>query len=526
MAVATKIQLPYLEDTGLDGKNLYTPKECTERLRHYIKRIYNIDIKPILTDDTVPTGDPWNTKEPDIRQDFIWGAGPSASEIITKGEFNTDPDTVTTDKLLQLFKKYYMPKRNTYHSRGDFFWAKQEENETPEEHWKKLITLEKNCEFKDIKQEDILISKFITSITDKKLREKLIREKTLNLKTTVELITQNSYDRRHKQSTIPAALSKDKEIKEEPIQKIQPKFKTDKYGDRTTQKKNNCGFCGQQNWNPQHTCPAKNAKCNNCQKMGHFARVCRSKQNRNDQRRINYLEETSSEEEESEPEEIRQITQINKILPDNNDHYGVEMIINGEKQKFIINTGSPVTIMPYDQKIHKTKNNQTNERKIPGRKQKRNQIHGKNMGNRGIQRGINQTTDANHQKKRYHTTTGSKLAKTTANNNKQNLIEQRNQPIRKRIQKILQTLQHQPHDKRRRDQNTNKTGMLPNTTKSTTDTLPFARRCKKRAEPTNRIRTLRKTRNNRRRLLRIARSNYGKERQIRQNCTRRQKTER
>ena len=135
-----------------------------------------------------------------------------------------------------------MPKRNTYHSRGDFFWAKQEENETPEGHWKKLITLEKNCEFKDIKQEDLLISKFITSITDKKLREKLIREKTLNLKTTVELIRQNSYDRRHKQSTIPTALEKDKEIKEEPIQKIQPKFKTDKYGDRTTQKKTTAYF--------------------------------------------------------------------------------------------------------------------------------------------------------------------------------------------------------------------------------------------------------------------------------------------
>ena len=91
--------------------------------------------------------------------------------------------------------------------------------------------------------------------------------------------------------------------------------------------------------------------------MGHFARVCRSKQNKNDQRRINYLEETSSEEEEeeSEPEEIRQITQINKILPDNNDHYGVEMIKNGKKQIFFNDTGSPVTIMPYDQKIHNTK---------------------------------------------------------------------------------------------------------------------------------------------------------------------------
>ena len=80
--------------------------------------------------------------------------------------------------------------------------------------------------------------------------------------------------------------------------------------------------------------------------MGHFARVCRSKQNKNDQRRINSVEDASSEEEEIEPEEIRRITQKNKILPNNNDHYGVEMKTNGKKQKFIIDTGSPVTIMP------------------------------------------------------------------------------------------------------------------------------------------------------------------------------------
>ena len=226
------------------------------------KKIHNLDIKPILTDDTVPTGDPWDTKEPEIRRDFVWGTGLSAIEIITKGEFNTDPDTIKTDKLIQLFREYYMPKRNTYHSCGDFFWVKQEENETPEEHWKKLITLEKNCDFKDIKQEDLLISKFITSITDKKLQEKLIREKTLNLKTTVELITQNNYDRRHKQSTMPTALAKDEEIKEEPNQKIQPKYKTDKYGN-TAQKKNNCGFRGHQNWNPQHVCQKFRQKMRN-----------------------------------------------------------------------------------------------------------------------------------------------------------------------------------------------------------------------------------------------------------------------
>ena len=73
MAVATKIQLPYLEDIRLDGKILYTPKEWTERFRHYIKRIHSIDIKQILTDDTVLTGDPWDTKEPEIRPRFYLG---------------------------------------------------------------------------------------------------------------------------------------------------------------------------------------------------------------------------------------------------------------------------------------------------------------------------------------------------------------------------------------------------------------------------------------------------------------------
>ena len=67
------------------------------------------------------------------------------------------------------------------------------------------------------------------------------------------------------------------------------------------------------------------------------------------------MEDASSKVEESEPEEIRQITQINKILPDNNDHYSVEIKIDGEKQEFIIDTGSPVTIMPYDLRLHDIK---------------------------------------------------------------------------------------------------------------------------------------------------------------------------
>ena len=65
------ILLPYLEDTGLDGKKLYIPKEWTKRMRHYIKRIHDIDIKPALSGETIPTNNAWTEKEPTIRQDFI-----------------------------------------------------------------------------------------------------------------------------------------------------------------------------------------------------------------------------------------------------------------------------------------------------------------------------------------------------------------------------------------------------------------------------------------------------------------------
>ena len=194
-----------------------------------------------MTDHTVPTGDPWDTKELEIRQDFSL-------------ERRTVSNRNNHYRRIQHGRRYYQnrqtntvisgllnAKRNTYHSRGDFFWANQEANETPEEHRKKLITLEKNCEFKDKKQEDFLISKFITSITGKNSGRNSSVKK--NNKFEDHRGTQYSKQLRPTTQTTPA-LAKDKEIKQEPIQKIQTKQNREQ---RKTPKSNDCGFCGQQN---------------------------------------------------------------------------------------------------------------------------------------------------------------------------------------------------------------------------------------------------------------------------------------
>ena len=80
---------------------------------------------------------------------------------------------------------------------------------------------------------------------------------------------------------------------------------------------------------------------------------------------------------QSEPEEIQQIRQDNRVLPDENDNYGIKLKINGKYQDFIIDNSSLVTIMPnnpelYDQKDIKPLNERyqdvnKNEIKILGK---------------------------------------------------------------------------------------------------------------------------------------------------------------
>ena len=144
----------------------------------------------------------------------------------------------------------------------------------------------------------------MTAITDKKLRDKIMKEKTLELKKIIELIKQNTYEKKNKKNTIPEALISTKEkqiIKEEPIQRME-KFdarpKNRNFANRT------CRFCNAPNWTPLHKCPALDATCNKLGKKGHYAKVCRQKMNNNRTlKRLTENESNESDEPSSESED-------------------------------------------------------------------------------------------------------------------------------------------------------------------------------------------------------------------------------
>ena len=149
--------VPNSEAKASDGNTIFTPRHWLERFRQFTKREHKIDITPLLKGED-NTDTEWTPKVTAVQEDFIWGVGPEALYQITRAQYKTDPDSLKIKDLIRLYTEHYLPKRNTYHNRGDFFWAKQSENETPEEFWRRLIEIEKECNFNAISAKELLIS--------------------------------------------------------------------------------------------------------------------------------------------------------------------------------------------------------------------------------------------------------------------------------------------------------------------------------------------------------------------------------
>ena len=111
----------------------------------------------------------WATKESQIQDDFLWGIVLEALYQMTRAESKSESDKIAIMEIIRLFNEYFLPKRNTYQNRGEIFWTKQTEAESPEDFWRRLIEIKKEGNFENITAKELLISKYLTAITDKNL---------------------------------------------------------------------------------------------------------------------------------------------------------------------------------------------------------------------------------------------------------------------------------------------------------------------------------------------------------------------
>ena len=73
---------------------------------------------------------------------------------------------------------------------------KQDDNETLDEYWKRLVNIERKCDFNNITAEEIITYNFAATIKNKKARDKSIKG-PLKLQLVLETIEVDNYNRKY-----------------------------------------------------------------------------------------------------------------------------------------------------------------------------------------------------------------------------------------------------------------------------------------------------------------------------------------
>ena len=187
-----KYKISILSDRETDLTKI-NPRMWWEQISEYIHLTYNRNLDEML-DQGTDQMDPLTVYH--IKGDVIWALGPNAKHEIMMDQWGRELKDVDLSELLKLFKKTFIAARNVFHRRAQFFNIKQEDNDTLDEYWKRLLDIERKCEFNRITPEEIITYKFAATINDKKARDKF-KKGPLKLQMVLETIEQDNYNRKY-----------------------------------------------------------------------------------------------------------------------------------------------------------------------------------------------------------------------------------------------------------------------------------------------------------------------------------------
>ena len=231
----------------------------------------------------------------EIKDIFLWTIGQTAITEMTKTVRERKPSSQSLHKLYKLFRLHFTPERNVQHSRADFFELKRGNGETAADVRKRILEVEKNCEFEAITAAELLASKYQSlrgkSTDDYELKKK-IRKNDMSVETKTDILHQYLYEK----------LNDSTETEKKKIRYlIKRKTRTKKETENKLAKfkKVDCHRSGAAIWSKQHECPARGKKFAKCGKIGHFAKCWRSNKKMN---QIQDEETSSAEDDEWSPD--------------------------------------------------------------------------------------------------------------------------------------------------------------------------------------------------------------------------------
>ncbi|MCP4800870.1 MAG: DDE-type integrase/transposase/recombinase, partial [bacterium] len=200
------------------------------------------------------------------------------SNFVSPSIFQHIEDCEDYETSIEALQTLFIKPRNEVFARHLLATRKQAPTETLDEYLKAPKALSKDCNFKNVTAvqycEESIRDAFIAGLQSNMIRQRLLENKTLDLKTMFDqarslesaMKSSESYSTPNTliNAAIPAESSSPLDTQENTLAAA------------VVTTSSSCYFCGN-NRHPRSKCPAKDATCAKCQKKGHYAKVCQSK---------------------------------------------------------------------------------------------------------------------------------------------------------------------------------------------------------------------------------------------------------
>ena len=280
-----------------------------------------------------------------------------------------ETDTALAAALTRL-EKHYVPQKNVTYERHKFRQRKQGSEESIDDFITALRTLARECKFGQLEDEAIR-DQLVEGTNEMRVQERLLAEKDLKLDKailiarSVELAKEQVKGLKKNELTSATPLNESGVFQVGKSTRPNRNFSQGKFpfrnehfkGKREFKKEtmfnSKCTRCGLDS-HTSEKCGARNARCRKC---GHYALVCKTT-------RVGLLVEPDNLQETIKPEtkNLADNEQLCDVVGSN--PYGIfmnqeeselqydsyvmkQVILNGKSIKFVVDTGSPFTVIPF-----------------------------------------------------------------------------------------------------------------------------------------------------------------------------------
>ncbi len=201
----------------------------------------------------------------------------------------TEENRMDYDRVMTAFHDHFVPRANPVHWRAMLRRRMQADNENIETYVRVLFELAKKCDFRDKNIE--VRDQLVIGMKDREVSKSLQADAELTLDKAVTkarqeeaLKEQLSYQAKSVNSTANIDAFNRKKHHPRNGKKSNQSSRPTPTPSTTTTTTSSCRNCGGQH--PPRRCLAFNKTCNKCGKLGHFAKMCRSSNDKTQQHEI------------------------------------------------------------------------------------------------------------------------------------------------------------------------------------------------------------------------------------------------